>query len=69
MQVHLWHRHVKETMVILEEHPCWAAGVRADEAYNRRMMRAGRRYKERQQDRVSCPECRKDLTRGSMAEH
>ena len=48
-------------------HPCRAAGVQADEAYTRRMTGVGRNYKERQQERVSCPECGKDSARGSLA--
>ena len=45
-------------------HPCREAGVRSDEAYTQRMMGAGRRYTERHWERVSCHECRKELTRG-----
>ena len=48
-------------------HPCRAVGVQADEAYTRRITGAGRSYKERQRERVSCPECREDLARGSLA--
>ena len=33
--------------------PCREAGVRADEAYTRRMMREGRSFKEQHQERVS----------------
>ena len=50
-------------------HPFRAAGVRSDEAYTRWMTGAGRRYKERQRERVSCPECMKELARGSLAAH
>ena len=50
-------------------HPCRAAGVREDEVYTRKMTGAGRSYKERQRERVSCPECGKDLARGSLAAH
>ena len=34
-------------------HPCQAAGVRADEAYTRRMTGAESSYKERQRERVN----------------
>ena len=44
--------------------PCQAAEVRADKAYTRRMKGLGRSYKERQWERVICPECGKDLERG-----
>ena len=50
-------------------HPYRAARVRADEAYTRQMTGAGRSNKELQRERVSCPECRKDLARGSLATH
>ena len=40
-----------------------AARVRADKAYTRRMMGEGRIFKERQKDRVSCPECGKELAK------
>ena len=33
------------------------------------MKGVGRRYKEKQQKRVNCPECGKDLGRGSMDVH
>ena len=32
--------------------PCWAAGVRADEAYTRRMMGYRRSFKDRQRERL-----------------
>ena len=35
--------------------PCRAAGVRADEAYTRRMTGEGRSFKERQREKVLCP--------------
>ena len=35
--------------------PCWAAGVRADGAFTRRMTGEGRSFKEQQQERVSFP--------------
>ena len=49
-------------------HPCRAARVRADKAYTRRMKEAGRSNKKRQRERVNCPECGKDLDRGSLAD-
>ena len=44
-------------------------GVRADKAYTRRMTGAGSSYKEIQRERVSCPECGKELGMGSLAAH
>ena len=41
-----------------------AVGVRSDEAYTRRMMGEGRSFKERQRERVLCPECMKGLAQG-----
>ena len=35
--------------------PFWAAGVRVDEAYTRRMTRDGRSFKKWKRERVSCP--------------
>ena len=49
--------------------PFWAAGVRADEAYTRRMTGEGRCFKEQQRGRVSCPEYGKELAKGSMVTH
>ena len=46
-------------------HPCRAVGLWADEDYTRRVTGAERGYKERQRERVSCPECKKDLARGN----
>ena len=56
-------KNVRKTVGMVY-HPCWAAGVREDEAYTRRMKGLGRSYKERQRERVSCPECGKELARG-----
>ena len=50
-------------------HPCRAVRVRPDEAYIRQMTWGGRRYKERQLERVKCLECGKGLVRGSLAAH
>ena len=36
--------------------PCRAAEVRADEAYTRQVIGEGRVFKERQRERVICPE-------------
>ena len=49
--------------------PCWAAGVRADEAYTRGMIEEGRSFKERQWERVLCPECGKEMPKGSLVMH
>ena len=49
--------------------PFWEVRVQADEAYIRRMMRAGMSFKEQQRERVPCPECRKDLEKGSLVNH
>ena len=49
--------------------PCQAAEVRADKAYTWRMKGLGRSYKERQWERVICPECGKDLERGQLDAH
>ena len=46
--------------------PFRAAGVRADEAYTQRMTGKGRSFKERQQEPVICPECKKELAKGSL---
>ena len=47
----------------------WAAGVRAEEAYASRMTGEGRILKEREQERVLCPECGKELEKGSLVMH
>ena len=47
--------------------PFWAAGVRADEAYNRRMTGEGKSL--RQWERVLCLECGKEMTKGSLVTH
>ena len=49
--------------------PFRESGVRADEAYTRSMTVYGRTFKERQQERVLCPDCRKDLAKGSLVMH
>ena len=41
--------------VVMVCHPCRAAGVQSDEAYNRKMTRAGRSYKERNRERAAAP--------------
>ena len=47
-------------------HPCGVFGIQADKAYTRWMTKVIRRYKERQRERVNCPNFRKDLARGSL---
>ena len=49
--------------------PCQESEVWADEAYTRRMKGEGRGFKERQQERVICPECGKELAKGSLVAH
>ena len=44
--------------------PCVAAGVRSDEDYTRRMTGGVQKFKERQQERVLCLECWKDMAKG-----
>ena len=51
---------------------CWtceAARVPSAEAYTWRMKGEGRSFKEKHQERVSCPECRKELAQGSLVTH
>ena len=43
--------------------------MQADEAYTRRMTGEGRSFKERQWERVLCPECGKELAKGSLVTH
>ena len=49
--------------------PCRTYGVRADKAYTHRMTREGRSFKERQRERVLCPEFWKKLAKGSLVTH
>ena len=48
---------------------CRADMVRLEKTYTRRMMKEGRRFKERHQERVLCPECGKEFAMGSLVEH
>ena len=50
-------------------HPCRADGVCVDEAYTRQMTGEVRSYKERHQDLVSFPDCRKYLDRVLLSAH
>ena len=43
--------------------------MRAEKAYTRRMTEEGRIFKERQQEQVLCPECGKELAKGSLVVH
>ena len=43
--------------------------VRGEEAYTRHMTGKGRSFKERYRERAICPECGKELARGSMVAH
>ena len=49
--------------------PFWAARVLADKAYTQIMMGEGQSFKEKQRERVLCPECGKYLDKGSLVEH
>ena len=49
--------------------PFRAARVRVDGAYTRRVTREGRSFKEWERERVICPECGKELARGSLLTH
>ena len=49
--------------------PCQASWVNADKAYTWQMTGEGQSYKERQRERVLCPECGKDLEKGSLFAH
>ena len=60
--------NVRKTMGVVFQ-PFRAAGVRAEKAYTRQMTVEGRSYKEKQRDWVHCPECGKDLVRGSLVAH
>jgi len=40
-----------------------------DRAYNRRMTNAGDTHRQRQRQRVTCPNCDLDLARGSLRQH
>ena len=46
--------------------PCRADRVRSDEAYTRRITGEGRSFKEQHQEQVLCPECGKDMVKGSL---
>ena len=49
--------------------PWWASGVRSDDAYAQRMSGEVSSFKERQRERVLCPECGKELAKGSLVTH
>ena len=49
--------------------PLRAAGVRADEAYKRKMTGEGRSFKEQQREGVICLDYGKDLAKGSLVTH
>ena len=49
--------------------PFRTSGVRADKAYTRRMEGDGQSFKERQWERVLCPECGKETAKGSLVAH
>ena len=57
-------KNVRKTVGMVCQ-PCRAAGVR-DKAYTRRMTREGRIFKESHPEHMLCPECRKDLEKGSL---
>ena len=49
--------------------PCREAGVRSGEAYTHLMKGEGRSFKERQREGVICPECGKEVEKGSLVVH
>ena len=49
--------------------PCQAVGVQEYKSYTWKMTGEGRIFKEREQERVSCPECGKELEKGSLMTH
>ena len=49
--------------------PCWAAGVRAEKSYTRRMTGEGRIFNKRQRELVIYLECAKELAKGSLVAH
>ena len=49
--------------------PCPAAGNQLGEAYGRKMTGEGPTYQERQEERVECGDCGKDMAAGSLAYH
>ena len=61
-------KNFRKTVIIVFQ-TCWGFWVRKDKAYKFWMTGEGRSYQERQQERATFPECRKDLARGSMANH
>ena len=60
--------NIKKTVGVVCR-PFWVAVIQADKSYTRGIIGVGRIYKERQQERVQCPEFGKDLVRGSLAAH
>ena len=60
--------NVRKTVGMLFR-PFQVARIRAGEAYTRSMAREGRSFKERQRDWVLCPECGKELAKGSLVTH
>ena len=49
--------------------PFRASGVQEDKVYTQRMTGEGRRFKEREQERVLCLGFRKALVKGSLVTH
>ena len=60
--------NVRKTVGMMFQ-PCQATGVRADKAYTRSMTGEGRRFKDKKRERVLCPECGKELAKGSLVTH
>ena len=61
-------KNVQKTMGMV----CWpfqAAGVRSDKTYTQKKTVEERIFKEWQRERVLCPECGKELTKGSLVTH
>ena len=49
--------------------PCRADGLQVDEAFTQRITVDVGVFKEKQQERVSCPECGKNLAQGLLVNH
>ena len=61
-------KNVRKTVGMVSR-PFRAYGVRAYKAYTHRMTGEGRSFKERQRERVLCPECGKELAKVSLVTH
>ena len=66
--LYLVRTNVRKTMGMVNN-PFWSTGVRLDEAYTLRIKGEVQSFKERQQERVLLPECRKELVKESLVAH